>query len=411
MGSIPGCALLRGGFMKFPGFLCVAVLAGPLYSTTSIAADVEVALKDKLDGNLNGYCLDIKGGFRNIDPSRGLQAHTCYSYRGNLGTDQAFDPDDIANGVFKVVAFDVCATMESTEAGTEVSLSACDGSDVQQFDVAESGAISPRTAPGMCLTAGEETTMGRGGTSPHQIKTLTLQECSDDLAGYQQWFTRSQDDYNTAAQALFDKPNESVSGEELYVVCGFCHGAEGQGNIRRDGPALAGLEPWYLELQMHNFMDGVRGTTAEDIPGQVMYFARGMLRNDETIKSLAEYISQLEPGKPLATNAVGERPYLWESTYAALDPSITPDAAAGERTYTTVCVACHGADGKGNQELGAADLTYLHEPYMIRQLKYFRDGIRGAHPRDIRGQQMAAMAKTLTDEQAIADVVAYIAGL
>ena len=79
--------------------------------------------------------------------------------------------------------------------------------------------------------------------------------------------------------------------------------------------------------------------------------------------------------------------------------------------YATICVACHGVEGKGNEALGAANLTYLHPPYMIRQLKYFRDDIRGAHPKDIRGQQMAVMAKTLTDDQAIADVAAYIAGL
>ena len=60
---------------------------------------------------------------------------------------------------------------------------------------------------------------------------------------------------------------------------------------------------------------------------------------------------------------------------------------------------------------GAANLTYLSELYMVRQLMYFRDGIRGAHPDDVRGQQMAAMSKLLVDDQSIADVVAYISGL
>ena len=46
--------------------------------------------------------------------------------------------------------------------------------------------------------------------------------------------------------------------------------------------------------------------------------------------------------------------------------------------------------------------------YVARQLMYFRDGIRGAHAEDTRGQQMAVMAKLLTDDQMIADVVAYI---
>jgi len=40
-------------------------------------------------------------------------------------------------------------------------------------------------------------------------------------------------------------------------------------------------------------------------------------------------------------------------------------------------------------------------------LKNFKNGIRGAHPKDIYGRQMASMAAILTDDQA-ADVVAYI---
>ena len=213
------------------------------------------------------------------------------------------------------------------------------------------------------------------------------------------------------AQTTLETPNETVTGEELFVVCTFCHGDSAQGNIRRDGPALAGLEAWYLELQLHNFKNGIRGYRAEDVPGQVMHFTKGMLRNDYTITSLAEYISALEPGKPLARNAVGERPYLWDSPYAGLDPSISGNAEAGARTFSTVCVACHGADAKGHEKLGAANLTYLSDVYVIRQLMYFRDGIRGAHPEDTRGQQMAAIAELLTDDQAIADVVTYISEL
>ena len=32
-------------------------------------------------------------------------------------------------------------------------------------------------------------------------------------------------------------------------------------------------------------------------------------------------------------------------------------AAAGEKHFQTVCMACHGMDGKGNQMLGAPNLT------------------------------------------------------
>jgi cytochrome c oxidase subunit 2 len=240
---------------------------------------------------------------------------------------------------------------------------------------------------------------------------VCLSGCSPGDETVEAEIASAEDTEMTADLGTLEAPNEQVTGEELFVVCTFCHGTQGQGNLRRDGPALAGLDRWYLELQMHNFKNGLRGNLAEDVPGQVMHYASGMLRNDFTISSLAEYISTLEPGQPLAANAVGERSFLWESPYAALAPTITPNAEAGAQTYQSVCVACHGADGNGLEALGAANLNYLHEPYIIRQLKYFRDGIRGAHPGDIRGQQMAAIAQMLPDEQAIADVAVYIAGL
>jgi cytochrome c oxidase subunit 2 len=211
--------------------------------------------------------------------------------------------------------------------------------------------------------------------------------------------------------AATEQMNETVTGEELYVVCTFCHGDSLQGNDRRDGPSLAGLDAWYLESQMRNFRDGIRGTHPEDIPGQVMHFSTGMLRNDFTIESIAEYISELEPGKPMANNAVGERPYVWDSPYAGIDPAVSGDAEAGGQTYSSICSACHGVDGVGNEALGSANLVYLSEIYIARQLKYFRDGVRGTHPSDMRGMQMSAMSKLLTTDQAIADVAAYIRSL
>jgi len=212
---------------------------------------------------------------------------------------------------------------------------------------------------------------------------------------------------NALAQVAFEQPNETVSGERLFATCVFCHGTAAEGNDRRDGPAIAGLPAWYLELQMKNFRDGIRGGDSRDLPGQVMHFTRGLMRDDATIARVAEYVSGLEPGKEMPPGNIGARPYIWDAPYAGLDPSIEGDAAAGQTSYA-ICSACHGVDGTGNEVLGAADLRNLSEIYMARQLMYFRDGIRGVHPRDVRGAQMAVMAKILTSDQAIADVVAYI---
>ena len=45
---------------------------------------------------------------------------------------------------------------------------------------------------------------------------------------------------------------------------------------------------------------------------------------------------------------------------------------------------------------------------MRRQLEYFKDGTRGAHEDDTFGRQMAPMALTLADDQAVENVIAYI---
>ena len=213
---------------------------------------------------------------------------------------------------------------------------------------------------------------------------------------------------HVAAQDDWQNINQQVTGEELFPVCAICHGTQGQGNDRRDGPALAGLQSWYIEKQLHNYMNGVRGYSEEDITGKFMSGTHGLLRNAETISSLAEYIQTLEPGAAPDANAIGRRPFVWESPYAGIDASITGNASAGAQTYNSLCMVCHQTDGGGNEALGAGSLKYLSKIYMERQLMYFRDGLRGSHPDDVTGSQMAAMAQTLTTEQAIADVVAYI---
>jgi len=180
--------------MKIGVLVTIAVGALSL-AANSFAENVELALKDNLDGNLNGYCIDIMGGGQNIDPSRGLQAHTCYSYRGELGTDQIVDTSALEKGKILLIDFDVCATLPTHEEGETLDLEQCNGTESQQFEMAASGTISPVSAPGMCLTAGKETTFGRNGTSPHQIKTLTLQVCSNEEAAYQQWYTRTYAEY------------------------------------------------------------------------------------------------------------------------------------------------------------------------------------------------------------------------
>jgi len=83
------------------------------------------------------------------------------------------------------------------------------------------------------------------------------------------------------------------------------------------------------------------------------------------------------------------------------------DAAAGKQLYA-VCAACHGAQGEGNPALHAPKLSGQGDWYLQRQLKYFKNGARGTHDKDVFGKMMAPMAATLSDDTAIDNVSAYI---
>lgn len=91
-------------------------------------------------------------------------------------------------------------------------------------------------------------------------------------------------------------------------------------------------------------------------------------------------------------------------------PAHAQDVAAGQAAFAP-CVACHGADGAGNKDLGTPAIAGQEGWYVIRQLQNFKAGIRGTHAEDTYGMQMRPMALTLADDAVIADVAAYISSL
>lgn len=95
-------------------------------------------------------------------------------------------------------------------------------------------------------------------------------------------------------------------------------------------------------------------------------------------------------------------------TFAETQALPQPDPTQGQALYAP-CTACHGAQGEGNEQLNAPRLAGQNTEYLIRQLKNFKRGWRGATPDDPFGMQMAPMANTLPDDRAIENVVAYIA--
>ncbi|MBT8426282.1 MAG: RICIN domain-containing protein [Silicimonas sp.] len=148
------------------------------FGSPAFAENVEIYVVDLLDNIQNGYCIDIaRGRGADANPEDGLQAHTCYSPSGEVLVDQAFDPDQIADGVLFMPEFEVCVQAPLTEIGASVELATCDDSAAQKWVFDGEGSIVPASAPGMCLTLTGKTRTGR--SNENQMIAMTLQECSD----------------------------------------------------------------------------------------------------------------------------------------------------------------------------------------------------------------------------------------
>jgi cytochrome c oxidase subunit 2 len=97
-------------------------------------------------------------------------------------------------------------------------------------------------------------------------------------------------------------------------------------------------------------------------------------------------------------------------TFAQTRERPVGNAAVGAATYA-VCAACHGQQGEGNVTLNAPKLAGLDAWYIRRQIANYQNGVRGADPGDIFGVQMAPMARTLVNAEAVENVLAHIATL
>jgi len=191
-----------------------------------------------------------------------------------------------------------------------------------------------------------------------------------------------------AQPVLADDKDLPVPADE-FVYCTVCHGVQLMGNPIIEAPRLSEMEDWYVERQMMAFKKGWRGTHERDANGIEMQPMAAAL-DDRQIKEVATFVSATRSQIPPQT--------------------LVGDAANGALLYQS-CAACHGATAEGNQSLGAPALRRLNDWYLARQLRNYRDGLRGKNSADTYGVQMAATAALLRDDRAIRDVVKYITNL
>jgi cytochrome c553 len=179
----------------------------------------------------------------------------------------------------------------------------------------------------------------------------------------------------------------ATRGKEVYETCVPCHNSDGSGNETIGAPNIAGMKQWYVEKQLDKFRAGVRGMQFNDIEGLRMRPMALSLISEEDVKAVSHYVESLPPVRHATT--------------------LPGNPQAGAALFAT-CAACHGDNGAGNQDLKAPRIAGTDDWYLATELRKFRSGVRGTSPKDSEGRLMRPMARTLANEDAIRNVVAYV---
>jgi cytochrome c oxidase cbb3-type subunit 3 len=154
-------------------------------------------------------------------------------------------------------------------------------------------------------------------------------------------------------EQLAGDPDAQQLGRRLFDDnCAACHGRDARGNQALGAPDLTD-DDWLY------------GGTGKDIASSIHDGRGGVMPpwnslGKQTDANLAQYVLGLSGA-----------------------PHDAAMAAAAEPIFKATCAACHGADGKGNQGVGAPNLTdriWLHGGSPAEILATIRDGRQGHMP-------------------------------
>jgi len=170
-------------------------------------------------------------------------------------------------------------------------------------------------------------------------------------------------------QALELTPNID-NGEKIYPLCASCHMKNGWGKIDGSFPVIAGQHRNVLIKQLSDIRDKNR-----DNPTMYPFTDPSVIGGSQGISDVTAYIASMEKDP---------EPGIGSGKNLKLAKSI----------YQKRCLQCHGDKGQGNNDAFFPRLKGQHYAYLLRQLKWIRDGYRkNANP------AMVAEVKTLSDEE------------
>lgn len=178
---------------------------------------------------------------------------------------------------------------------------------------------------------------------------------------------------------------DPVAGQSKTVVCGACHGPDGN-SLVPVFPNLAGQGERYLLKQLHEIRDGKR--VVPEMTGLLVSLT------ERDIADIAAYYA-------------GQKAKRLEA-----DPDL---AAQGEALFRggklgqgmPACIGCHSPRGAGIPSAGFPQLSGQHAAYIKKQLMAFREGER---TNDGETQVMRTIASKLSNGD-IEALAAFIQGL
>lgn len=182
---------------------------------------------------------------------------------------------------------------------------------------------------------------------------------------------------------------DPVAGQAQSLACSACHGMDGATGLDPSYPNLAGQNEKYLFRQLKLIQSNERMILL--MTGQLMG------KTDQNLADMAAYYASL-PGK--VGRATGDDESI------ARAQAIYRGGIMAKRV--AACTACHAPTGNGNALAGFPALGGQPVPYLVTQLKAYREGERTSD--EVFGGMMRDVAGALTDGE-IAALADYIRGL
>jgi cytochrome c oxidase cbb3-type subunit 3 len=184
---------------------------------------------------------------------------------------------------------------------------------------------------------GSTYTRGLIGTSQKQAVERKIIEADASRAPWIEKIETSSFDEIRADEKLMEKV--ASSGHQLFGDnCAACHGRDGKGG--RDFPDLTD-DDWLWgggpEKIVQTMTVGVNTTHSQSRVSQMPAFGTDEMLNRKQVSDVAAYVYSLS-----------------NTSTESVDAS---QIAAGRQVFMARCVACHGEDAKGKQDVGAPNLT------------------------------------------------------